>query len=171
MSKLTKGTVIDKIQLLFACYDQDGNGRLSHKEILQFVSKSTDEMVENVDFAQQVIKQLDTDGDGQVSQREFTRALLREPFLLHCLARNIVPQLGWVRKVAADIESMAEHLTLGKLREVWQRCTADKAHEEGMTRPQFRKFMGEVGAPSTTNTSTPHPPAPHDTQSQLLPDA
>ena len=70
MSKLTKGTVIDKIQLLFACYDQDGDGTLSYAEILQFVSKSTDEMVENVDFAQQVVKQLDTDGDfGGVFQR------------------------------------------------------------------------------------------------------
>ena len=144
MSKLTKGTVIDKIQLLFACYDQDGDGTLSYAEILQFVSKSTDEMVENVDFAQQVVKQLDTDGDGQVTRKEFTRALLKEPFLLHCMARNIVPQLGWVRKVTQDIEKRAEHLSLQKLRDVFRRCTADKTHEQGLTRPQFRRFMTEV---------------------------
>jgi len=144
MSKLTKGTVIDKIGLLFACYDQDGNGSLTHQEILQFVSKSTDEMVENVDFAAQVVKQLDVDGDGQVTQQEFTQALLKEPFLLHCMARSIIPQLGWIRKVTQDIETMAEHLTLDKLREVYQRCVADKTHDSGLSRPQFRRFMFEV---------------------------
>lgn len=60
---------------LFSAVDQDKNRSLSHAELRKGIAQYTGKPVDNEEVAA-LIKQLDIDGDGEVSYEEFTNNLL-----------------------------------------------------------------------------------------------
>ena len=68
MSHLVQGDPMDKLDLMFNVFDQNGNGEIELLDLLKFVKNESDELVEAAAFASEMIATLDTDGDGSVSK-------------------------------------------------------------------------------------------------------
>eukprot|EP00011_Vannellida_sp_DIVA3-517-6-12_P015261 CAMPEP_0114632040 /NCGR_PEP_ID=MMETSP0168-20121206/14724_1 /TAXON_ID=95228 ORGANISM="Vannella sp., Strain DIVA3 517/6/12" /NCGR_SAMPLE_ID=MMETSP0168 /ASSEMBLY_ACC=CAM_ASM_000044 /LENGTH=207 /DNA_ID=CAMNT_0001843627 /DNA_START=64 /DNA_END=687 /DNA_ORIENTATION=- len=106
---LCKGTAEDKIRYSFSAYDKDGNGQISRPELEEmfksawmagFKTMSSTDLDESElsvqeindfcedcakTFASNVLEQMDTDGDGQLSYDEFKEFALQEPKITACL--------------------------------------------------------------------------------------
>eukprot|EP01126_Amoeba_proteus_P031442 TRINITY_DN3084_c0_g1_i1.p1 TRINITY_DN3084_c0_g1~~TRINITY_DN3084_c0_g1_i1.p1 ORF type:complete len:174 (-),score=25.60 TRINITY_DN3084_c0_g1_i1:120-641(-) len=69
---LMAGSTMEKVKLIFNCFDEDGNGVLTRDEFRSAALKFSDAEDENVGaFCDRVFKACDVNGDGEVSYKEF----------------------------------------------------------------------------------------------------
>lgn len=156
MSKLTKGTLMEKITFLFDVYDEDGSGSISCKELLKFVQREQGELVDELKFTEELIAALDQDGDGTVSRLEFTSALRDDSVLAECFHKAlVVPAI--TRDVVRQFRNSgcAPTLTYTDLKRWWERGFGVSTYElaklggrcarsgVSCTRDQFREVACE----------------------------
>lgn len=108
LSLLLRGSKQQKLALMFAVYDEDGNGSLSLDEVQKFVHRSLDGTTrkgrksggdkraeeDKQAFAAEVMRTIDANSDGAVTREEFATALIREPALFEAFSRSIAPALA-----------------------------------------------------------------------------
>lgn len=91
LSTLLKGSAEEKLKFMFKYYDLDGSGTLSPDEVYyifktsaltQGVQVSDDEIQQAV---VQCFKEIDVDGDGQLTFEEFKSAIENQKLLVNCL--------------------------------------------------------------------------------------
>jgi Ca2+-binding EF-hand superfamily protein len=89
LTRLLKGTVNEKLELLFQMYDKNGDGTIGLTELLDVVSETDEILKSEAQFASQIMHSLDVDGDGSISQSEFVQVLEKEPALMANFSRRI----------------------------------------------------------------------------------
>jgi len=65
----------DKLEAAFNMFDKDGSGEISADELKEVLGGSLEDMDDTV--WQQIVKEVDTNGDGVISREEFTAMMLR----------------------------------------------------------------------------------------------
>eukprot|EP00754_Rhynchopus_humris_P040190 Rhum_TRINITY_DN23235_c0_g1::Rhum_TRINITY_DN23235_c0_g1_i1::g.177512::m.177512 len=91
VSVFERGTAADKIAFVFAMFDYDGNGRLSYSEVVDVMdSIAGDSCTEaEVDrLVDELMEELDSNGDGDVTFEEFVAAYPLVDSLL-CLSQPV----------------------------------------------------------------------------------
>jgi len=106
---LLRGSKQQKLALMFAVYDEDGDGTLSLDEVRKFVQRSLHDGNTSTQglgagsandgeakdaFAAEVMRTIDADHNGEVTREEFATALIREPALFEAFSRSIAPALA-----------------------------------------------------------------------------
>ena len=77
MARKMRGVdVLDEINSAFASFDKDGSGTID-KDELEGILNSIDEKLSPADI-QQMIKEADVDGDGQINYSEFANMLIQK---------------------------------------------------------------------------------------------
>merc|ERR1712086_821171 len=95
LSSLCKGSVLQRLELGFRCYDIDSDGSLDWDEIKNMVwvllrlhyecpppQEAVNEMAHNV------FRQLDTDRSGKVDLEEFVAGVVTMPVVMECFCRE-----------------------------------------------------------------------------------
>lgn len=86
--------------MLFDVYDIDGTGEVGVQELLHFVARESQELLNAAQFTKELFYNvLDRNTDGVVTQDEFLEALLMDPVMYDCFAKSLVA--GIVRAPAA----------------------------------------------------------------------
>lgn len=91
MNRMTRGTLQQKIDLMFQVLDVSGDNLVSVAELMNFVDKSYGEFMEATSFVEELVSMLDGNGDGQLSRSEFAAMLSQNPVLFDTFANSIVP--------------------------------------------------------------------------------
>lgn len=58
----------EKLEFLFEIYDRNGDGTIDVAELLKFVQKGNENLVDELRFTEEVVDALDKDGDGSISR-------------------------------------------------------------------------------------------------------
>lgn len=89
-----------QLAMLFDVYDIDGTGEVGVQELLHFVARESQELLNAAQFTKELFYNvLDRNTDGVVTQDEFLEALLMDPVMYDCFAKSLVA--GIVRTPAA----------------------------------------------------------------------
>lgn len=86
LSKMMRGSLKEKIQLMFRIYDQDGDGELDLTELVYLIRKDDEQFMETIEFAEEVVTSLDKDRNGLISVDEFSTALANDPVIMDIFA-------------------------------------------------------------------------------------
>ena len=95
----------NKIKFAFSVYDLDGSGFIDSSEMRKIIgatNMSTDKQVERK--VEWLMRQCDTDGDGNISFDEFTQLSKSSP--ISCFQRSISPEAWRVFKVRLVVENV-----------------------------------------------------------------
>eukprot|EP00500_Bicosoecida_sp_ms1_P012645 CAMPEP_0203835220 /NCGR_PEP_ID=MMETSP0115-20131106/73549_1 /ASSEMBLY_ACC=CAM_ASM_000227 /TAXON_ID=33651 /ORGANISM="Bicosoecid sp, Strain ms1" /LENGTH=1228 /DNA_ID=CAMNT_0050744297 /DNA_START=104 /DNA_END=3787 /DNA_ORIENTATION=- len=147
LAKLMAGGIGQKLDLLFAVLDNDGDGDVSIEELNGFVNRTRRDAQDVTSFAQSLVGALDKDGDGSISQKEFSDALGSQPVLYSTFTGNTVSGLG---KLKAALAKKNVALDFKTIKSAWEKRQARfaKTGEKEMNLGQFRVFMvEEIGVP------------------------
>lgn len=74
--QLLDGSLSEKAEFFFRLYDFDGTGSLDKDEVIHMVVNSQETIDNSVAVAMKMLRQLDIDGNGRVSLREFKVAVV-----------------------------------------------------------------------------------------------
>ena len=74
--QLLDGSLSEKAEFFFRLYDFDGTGSLDKDEVIHMVINSQETIDNSVAVAMKMLRQLDIDGNGRVSLREFKVAVV-----------------------------------------------------------------------------------------------
>eukprot|EP00002_Diphylleia_rotans_P007636 TRINITY_DN17296_c0_g1_i1.p1 TRINITY_DN17296_c0_g1~~TRINITY_DN17296_c0_g1_i1.p1 ORF type:complete len:185 (+),score=53.75 TRINITY_DN17296_c0_g1_i1:68-622(+) len=95
LSTVTRGNLDEKLEFAFNLYDLDGSGTISKEELLQIVrslysvATATGKPVPQVsaeDFTETILKELDENGDGLVTLKEYKNGMTKNPDLMQGLS-------------------------------------------------------------------------------------
>ena len=134
LTRLLKGTADEKLKLLFQLYDKNGDGTIGLTELIDVVSESDETLKSEAQFATQIMKSLDVDGDGSITQAEFVTVLEEEPALMANFSRRISQR---------SLGSLTHHRAL---------MTLDEGNQ-GFTYDGIVELIQELAQDETWNTA------------------
>ena len=68
LSTVMRGSLTDKLSMLFRIYDTSGDNQISIVELVTLIRRSDTEFMHMIEFAEEVVVSLDTNGDNQISR-------------------------------------------------------------------------------------------------------
>lgn len=140
LSKLTRGTVQQRLALLFELYDVDGSGSVTVSELMRFVSRSGNDSNMELDQARQLLERLDADGDGSISRAEFLGQLTDSPVLLEAFTRSVAPTLVKKREVFRSLLNSSQAVPLDVLLSIWK-DTPPEVRRSKVSRSGWRRWL------------------------------
>ncbi|KAI9349499.1 hypothetical protein DFJ73DRAFT_833850 [Zopfochytrium polystomum] len=96
LSKFMKGTPEEKLELSFRLYDIDKSGSIEPKELIKVMGQMysafyNDDQTERIrEMVNRVYEDLDINGDGSLSLREYKLMALKEPMIMDFLEQFLI---------------------------------------------------------------------------------
>ena len=84
LSTVMRGSLTDKLSMLFRIYDTSGDNQISIVELVTLIRRSDTEFMHMIEFAEEVVVSLDTNGDNQISR--WVLAAVSHP--VHCSSQH-----------------------------------------------------------------------------------
>lgn len=143
-SRLLRGSMMEKLDLLFSLFDVDGNGSISIEELIHLLKHQHKELDELVQFATGLFvrslgvveldswpsclicvgrcrqQSMDVDASGSVTREEFAGVLAKDPVIRETFLELVLLKFGMKQQVHALQEAHPE-FTFASLRDVVRR--------------------------------------------------
>lgn len=97
LSKIMRGSVMEKMELVFQVYDSSGDGDICIVELIYLVKAGAEELEDVIEFSEDVMASLDENGDGDVDLQEFLTALSQDQGLLESFTQSTAISRGMAR--------------------------------------------------------------------------
>lgn len=89
LSMIMRGTLYEKLELVFLIHDADGDGSMDILELIHMIRRGIGDVRDVVAFADEILDALDADRNGTVDRDEFVTALKRDPVLLRQFTASV----------------------------------------------------------------------------------
>lgn len=154
LAQVVNGSTEDRAAFYFAIYDRDGGGELDKDEILSMVLMCQEGVNESASKTNELLRKLDSDGDGSVTLDEFTAAVSKDPSLLETFATMFNVEVEPMEEEEKEtVEERRTRVLSAMVENDHRRERVDEEVRRGLRqpdRPAFMSLKSDDAPPSPT---------------------
>ena len=147
LARVTAGTAVEKLDLLFTMLDLDNSGKIDASELINGLSHAHEALQAEAQFCLQILHSLDGDHNGDISCVEFVKALSTNAGLMGAFSRKI-PKFLESQLLMLQMEQGNRSLTFKSLKQFWliRRAESRWDHPQNhcVGKGEFRQLMREA---------------------------